>query len=190
LKKEIDASGSGTFAGYSKSFTVGPYWRTEIAKRLVFGIELDLSPISYDSDPTNLSSQRTGTEKSLIFSLAQAADGSKWWNPSGDLKLSDNGTKGTEFKAYALTLDFYDRIHLAPKLDLLGTFSYSFTRYPVREPESRTDHQYFLQAAATWTLNPRWSVVSSLEGQSNISTLSSTYSYSRIAASFGATYSF
>ena len=187
FKKQTDSDGSSKFHTYSKYWLLGPTLRTELNRRLFLGAELDFSPTTYDNDPSTDSSKRSGTQKSLMV-YVQQENGKKWWNPSGSLTLSDNGTQGTEFKAYGLTLGLADKVHYNEKLELSGSASYAYSRYTQRSPIQRTDKEWDFQVNSTWTLNPKWSVLGNLEYMSNSSNISSTYSFSRFAVGLGANY--
>ncbi len=173
---------------YSESLSVGPFIKYQLKPKLILMTEALVQPQKYDQDgPGDLA--RSGIDYQLRTFL-KSETGERFWNPVIGLRLDRNQTKGTDFRSNGLGIDFSNQILVDRLTEANLGATVGLTAYPAKTGEKRNDKQLILRASAARKLGSGWSVNANTDYTLNSSTIDASYSYKRLTASGGITYSF
>lgn len=187
-----NGKGSGRFdyGYYSTIASIGPYFKQQLSQGANWGGELFWGPALYaDDSQTTSADQKNGWSLSNQF-YYQQDQGSHFWNPT--LAFSDSYTyaKGSNNTNLAIGLSLSSLMYLNSKLRISPKLSFTRTMYTARSSDSgRTDHLIAIGVSLLYRWNARLSLVGEVNYEDNLSTLESSYAYSKAAATVGASYS-
>jgi tetratricopeptide (TPR) repeat protein len=189
FRNDVDpATNAGTYRLFSISGSLGPYFRYQVARQWQVGVEGTLEPRRYENDADN-DQRRSGTGGQLRAYI-QNEQGSRFWNPTLFLELSDDGAEGSEYDSSGISASLSDAMHLGSRLDLTATVSLEREKYPRRTAGERRDTTSSFQANLSWRWAPKWTVLGNASFTKNASNFDSVYGYDRLELGGGVTYSF
>ena len=173
---------------YGKTASLGPYFRYEVVRKLIFNLETFFQPQSFVKDGTG-TLQRSGNDY-LVRLSAQNDSGKRYFNPSLAVRYDKNDSKGNEFKSDTFGLDISNTLHFLSNLDLTVAINSARISYSKRPAGKRTDTQIAGKIMGTYKLTKKWSVLGNVDYAKNGSNFDNLYSYNRSTLIAGISYTF
>ncbi len=189
FKNDVDAdTGKGVYRPYSRSASLGPYFRYQVSRGLQLSLEMTGEPKKYLDDPYT-TQRRSGSGYAVRGYLASDS-GSRFWNPTGSFRYAKDNAEGTEYLSSTVGADLMDVVHWSDKVDLTATASFYRQAFPLHSVSERRDVNLAVQLGASWKWKPRWTVLGNLGFTRNNSNFETVYSYNKAEFGGGITYSF
>jgi hypothetical protein len=190
FQDQVDpATNKGTFKPYSLVGSVGPYYRTEIARKTLLGGEIDVQPGRNYLDPSVPDAfKRSGIEYLAKFYLKKDS-GNRWWNPGASVGFDVNSTTGSEYESKGLTFGVADALHLGDSTNVNLSVDFSPVSFAQRLGDPRYDKMVALDANLSQKLTEKCSLVGDVQYIDNLSNITDVYQYTRLVVSAGLGYS-
>lgn len=179
------SSSEGKFAGYSATFTAGPFLRSEKERGRSMGAEVLFQPQLFFQDgdsPTEYKKTGWGGVARFYYQ----PDAAKQFAIFFDLRQPT----GIEFQSKAAGLDFSATARLNRKLSLIPSGTASYTAYQVRSGGYRGDWYFSGQMTSLFAFTPQFNATATIQTAKNFSNVVDTYEYFRIVGSVGMNYVF
>ncbi len=177
------------FALYGVQGAFGPYYRTDLTAGWLMGVEALFQPQKFYLDQYQPSSnKRSGFDVLGRFYVTKEGIGGNW-NPSAAVSIDYNQTVGEEFRSKRMTFDFSNTMYLSPELISSVGVTFALLNFSARPAGVRNDQFAGITGNIGYRLTTELTTLLNLQYQNNF-TNTASYRYSRILASFGATYAF
>lgn len=190
FQNQTASSGSRVYSGLLWTVSGGPFGRWILRDGYSFSAELTGGLQNYLLDATAASSDaRTGP---MITARAQWAQekGDPYWNPAYGIQALTYLTSGTEFMSYGGGVFFGNSFIHSERWRSSARLSIDPMLFPRRTAGSRTDITLSIGWSTSTRLSQKISWVNDLSYLQNISSVSTTFSFSRLLASSSLSVSF
>ena len=189
FQDQADPAGNYAYHLYETSLSAGPYFKTDIVRRLTVGIEFVGTPQFFAGVPATANLDQSGNVLSpkLFF---QNSAGRMLWNPTLTLRYNSVRAKGADFQATIRGAQLLDILNLTDKLVGAVTVDYAQSSYPNRQAGSRLDKTLMFGLSGSRKINKKWTALGNADYTNNNSSVSDIYTFSKYTVSLGASYNF
>jgi hypothetical protein len=184
------SSNKGAFGPYNLNASVGYAKRLKYTDSRSDMLETLLKYESFLQDPAFSSfMKKTGYELSTSYSV-QIENKNAFYNPGGVVLLKGRYSNGNEYRNLGAQVNLNNQFHFSEINQALLIASYSYTNYPERIGEQRTDQLTSLQWDHSYKYSSTLTWLASINLSQNNSNIKEIYAYNRNIYSLGLNYSF
>jgi tetratricopeptide (TPR) repeat protein len=170
-------AGASVYSEYSFTGSIGPYIKSQITPELQVGWEFDVGPQDYFSAPLS------GTDYQTRFS-AQMETRSIWLNPGAFVLLDNDSTTNYQYAFRSVGWELSDTFRPTIRDTVILALDFNTYSYYLSNP-SRVDTTWNPRLSVLHSINDKWSILGDLGYTSNISSIPSTYAYTRFVVGAG-----
>ncbi|HRK01782.1 MAG TPA: hypothetical protein PLH57_03895 [Oligoflexia bacterium] len=189
MKRQLStADGSYKYRPYSMTGDFGPLLRYEALPSLNLGYEISYKPKRYYRESKEGEDRRSGRGLYTRFTTEFNSE-IEWLTPNVALTFEWDDTLGTSYRSrsYGMNItnpiSFTDELTVTPGFDLLSTDYY-------RAVPTRTELLFTVKSSGQYSLGSNLNLLADISFTRNNSTQSATFTYTRLVASTGLSYSF
>ncbi|OFZ81843.1 MAG: hypothetical protein A2583_10565 [Bdellovibrionales bacterium RIFOXYD1_FULL_53_11] len=172
---------------YSYTLSTGPYFKYELFRKVMLGLDLFLLPQWFSVDGTGNYKKGGITYSGKLYATNEA--GRMFFNPGLSAKFEFNNAGGMEFKSRTLNFDFQNVMHLPLQIEVTLAQSFGLISYPDRLSGQRSDMQFVTRLNSSKKVWKKLSAMLGADFTYNTSNIEASYKYNRFSVSTGASYS-
>ena len=189
FQDQADAAGNYAYHLYETSVSAGPYFKTDIVRRVTVGAEFVASPQFFAGTPASANLDQTANVYTPKLYIQNSA-GRRFWNPTLTFRYSSVRAKGADYQATIEGAQLLDIVNFNEKIVGAVTADYAISSYPNRIAGSRLDKTMTFSVSGSRKLTKKWAALANADFTSNNSSVADTYTFTKYTLSVGASYNF